>query len=46
MYGLQILHGEFSGIQFLILDLKASADSNLFNVFGSNSHIFGPKYAK
>ena len=40
------LHGQFSGIQFLVLDLKASTDSNLFKLFGSYSHILGPKYAK
>ena len=45
-YGLQILHGQFSGIQPLILDLKASTDSNLFKLFGSSSHILGLKYAK
>ena len=39
---LQILHGQFSGIQPLILDLKASADSNLFKLIGSSSHILGP----
>ena len=46
MYGLQILHGQFSGFQPLILDLKASTDSHLFKLFGSSSHILGPKYAK
>ena len=46
MYSLQILHGQFSGFQPLILDLKASTDSNLFKLFGSSSHILGPKYAK
>ena len=30
----------------LTLDLKASADSNIFKLFGSSSHILGPKYAK
>ena len=44
--GLQILYGPFSGIQPLILDLKVSTDCNLFKLFGSSSHILGPKYAK
>ena len=35
-----------AGIQPLILDLKASADSDLFKLFGSSSNILGPKYAK
>ena len=30
----------------LILDLKASSDSNLFKLFGSSAHVLGPKYAK
>ena len=46
MYGLQILHGQFSGTQPLILDLKASTDSNLFKLFGGSFHILGPKYAR
>ena len=40
------LHGQFSGIQPLILALKASTDFNLFKLFGSSSNILGPKYAK
>ena len=32
--------------QPLILDLKTSTDSNLLKLFGSSSHILGPKYAK
>ena len=30
MYDLQILQGQFSGIQLLILDLEDSTDSNFF----------------
>ena len=39
------MHGQFSGIQPLISDLKASTDSNLFK-FGSSSYMPGTKYAK
>ena len=46
MYGLQILHGQFSGTQPLILDLKASTDYNLFKLFGGSFHVLGPKYAR
>ena len=42
----KILYGQFSDICDLILDLKASTDSNLFKLFGSSFHILGLKYAK
>ena len=46
IYGLQIPLGQFSGVQLLNLDLKASTASYFFKLFGSSSHILGPNYAK
>ena len=46
IYGLQIPHGQFSGIQPLILGLKASTDCNFLKLFGSSSHVLGSRYAK
>ena len=46
IYGLQILRGQFSDIKLLILNLKASTDSDLFKLFGSSSYILAPKYSK
>ena len=42
MHGLQVLQVQLLGIQYSILDLEASTDSNLFKLFGSSSHVFGP----
>ena len=43
-YFLHILHGQFSGIHFLISSLKEDKDDFCFISAGTIFHIFGPKY--
>ena len=43
MYSLHKRHGQFSGFQDLLLDLKMLRFSESLMLFGKSSHIFGPK---
>ena len=42
MYDLKMLHGQFSGTQYLMVDLNASVDFIFFKWLESEPHIFDP----
>ena len=43
IYNLHKRHGQFSGIQDLIFDLKMLRFSESLMLLGKSSHIFGPR---
>ena len=43
MYNLHKQHGQFSGFQDLIFDLKMLRFTESLMSFGKSSHIFGPR---